>query len=118
VLAISPRAISLRYGVRIERKQALFFEQPKASMEPVKRTELSPVEIAEIIRGIDPIDWVQLRLTARLSPEERILAGLRAMEFAMAMLRGTFAERFPELSQSERNLKVLAYLTPVYIKAK
>jgi hypothetical protein len=31
----------------------------------------------------------------------------------MANLRGTFRRRFPELSQSELNMKVLVYLTPV-----
>ncbi len=31
----------------------------------------------------------------------------------MAALRGTFHKRFPELSMSEINMKVLAYLTPV-----
>lgn len=29
------------------------------------------------------------------------------------MLRATFAARFPELSRSELDMKVLAYLTPV-----
>jgi len=69
--------------------------------------------IKELVAGLDAADWVQLRLTARLSPAERILAGLRAQAFAMAVLRGTFQTRFPELSQSELNMKVLAYLTPV-----
>jgi hypothetical protein len=70
-------------------------------------------EIRELVRGLDPPDWVQVRLTAQLSPADRIVAGMRAQEFAMAMLRGTFAARFPELSQSELNMKVLGYLTPV-----
>jgi len=69
--------------------------------------------IKELVAGLDAADWVQLRLTARLSPAERILAGMRAQAFAMAILRGTFQTRFPELSQSELNMKVLAYLTPV-----
>ena len=69
--------------------------------------------IKELVDGLDAPDWVQLRLTARLSPAERILAGMRAQAFAMAILRGTFQTRFPELSQSELNMKVLAYLTPV-----
>ena len=69
--------------------------------------------IKELVAGLDAADWVQLRLTARLSPAERILAGMRAQAFAMAILRGTFQTRFPELSQSELNMKVIAYLTPV-----
>lgn len=87
-------------------------------METTKRVELTREEIREIVRGIDPIDWVQMRLTASLSPADLVLAGIRAQEFAMAMLRGTFAKRFPELSQSELNMKVLAYLTPVRMEQR
>jgi hypothetical protein len=72
-------------------------------------------EIQELVAGLDAADWVQLRLTARLSPAERILAGMQAQTFAMAILRGTFRTRFPDLSQSEINMKVLAYLTPVHL---
>jgi len=69
--------------------------------------------IQAIVDGLDPPDWVQMRLTAKLSPAERILAGMRAQAFAMSMLRGAFHKRFPELTQSELNMKVLAYLTPI-----
>lgn len=67
----------------------------------------------ELVHGLDPIDWVQLQLLARLSPAERVLAGMRAQAFAMAALRGAFQRRFPDLSRSELNMKVLSYLTPV-----
>jgi hypothetical protein len=69
--------------------------------------------IKELVNGLDAADWVQVRLTAQLSAAERIIAGMRAQAFAMAMLRGTFRSRFPELTQSELNMKVLAYLTPI-----
>ncbi len=59
------------------------------------------------------IDWEQLELMAQLSPAKRVLAGMQAQAFAMAALRGTLRRRFPELSQSELNMKVLAYLTPL-----
>jgi hypothetical protein len=74
--------------------------------------------ITEIVRGLDPVDWPQLELLARLTPAERILAGIRAQAFAMAAMRGTFARRFPDLSQSELNMKVLGYLTPVRLEPK
>jgi hypothetical protein len=83
-----------------------------------KQPELGQAQIAEIVRGLDPIDWVQLRLTAQLSPPERILAGLRAQAFAMAMLRGTFSRRFPELSAGELNMKALEYLTLVHMEQR
>lgn len=72
-------------------------------------------EIEALVQGLDPVDWVQLELTASLSPGQRILAGMQAQAFAMASLRGTYARRFPELSQSELNMKVLASLTSVRI---
>ncbi len=73
----------------------------------------TPDSIDELIRGLTPIDWVQMQLTAQLSPAERVLAGMRAQAFARAALRGAFKRRFPHLSNSELNMKVLAYLTPV-----
>lgn len=68
---------------------------------------------AEIVRGLDPIDWVQMRLLANLTPADRVLAGMAVADFGRAALRGTFQRRFPELSASELNMKVLAYFTPV-----
>jgi hypothetical protein len=84
------------------------------NQEPTLNSE----QIAEIVRGLDPVDWVQMRLSARLTPDKRILAGMSAQAFAMAALRGTFQQRFPELSLSELNMKVLAYLTPVRIESE
>jgi hypothetical protein len=61
----------------------------------------------------DPIDWQQLELLAGLTPARRVLTMMQAQAFAMAGLRGTFHRRFPELSQSELNLKVLSCFTPL-----
>lgn len=69
-------------------------------------------EIAELVRSIE-IDSHQMELLAKLPPAKRLLPGLQAQEFAMSALRGTFRKKFPELSLSEINMKVLAYLTPV-----
>ena len=60
-----------------------------------------------------PIDWQQLELLARLTPAQRILLGMQAQAFARAALRGTLRRRFPGLSQSELNMKVLAHFTPL-----
>ncbi|MCK4471526.1 MAG: hypothetical protein KAW49_07030, partial [Anaerolineae bacterium] len=48
-----------------------------------------------------------------LTPAQRTLAMIRAAEFVRAGLRGTFRRRFPELSDEEINMKVLAHLTPL-----
>lgn len=76
------------------------------------------MDVREIVRGLDPIDWVQMKLLANLPPERRISPALQAQRFAMAGLRGTFLQRYPELSMSAINMKVLAYLTPVRMGQK
>jgi hypothetical protein len=82
------------------------------------KQSLSPKEISEIVRGLDPVDWVQVELLAKMPPSKRIIPALHAQEFSMAGLRGTFRRHFPELSLSEINMKVLAYLTPVRMEIK
>lgn len=62
---------------------------------------------------LDPIDWQQMELLAQLSPAQRTLTMVRAAEFVRAGLRAAFHRRFPDLSDAEINMKVLAYLTPL-----
>lgn len=62
---------------------------------------------------LDPIDWQQMELLARVSPAQRLLTMMAASEFALAGLRGAFRRRYPALSQSELNMRVLAYVTPL-----
>ena len=83
-----------------------------------EKRPLTSEEISEIVDGLDPIDWVQMELLASLPSAKRIIPALQAQEFSMAALRGTFCKRFPELSMSEINMKVLAYLTPVRMDRK
>lgn len=87
-------------------------------MSKETKNKLDPSAIAEMVRGIEPVDWVQMRLTANLSEADRVLAGIRVAAFARAALRGSFARRFPELSRSELNMKVLTYLTPVRMEER
>ena len=82
------------------------------------RKPITSEEISAIVDGFEPIDWVQMDLLAKLPFEKRLIPGLNAQEFAMAALRGTFREKFPELSMPEINMKVLAYLTPVRMEIK
>jgi hypothetical protein len=91
-------------------------EMPSDKWRPEMNTRSSayaPDTIEELARGLDPVDWVQLELLARLSPVERVLVGMRAQDFARAVVRGAFQRRFPHLSRSELNMKVLAHFTPV-----
>jgi hypothetical protein len=76
-------------------------------------TDTHNPDIEALVQSLDPVDWIQLKLTANLSPGQRILAGMQARAFAMANLRGALRRKFPALSQAEINMKVLAYLTPV-----
>lgn len=87
-------------------------------METTKRVALTREEIAEIVSGLDPIDWVQLRLIAQLPPEEQIMAGMRAAEFARAIVRGALMERFPNETRSQINMRVLRHFTTVRMESK
>jgi len=80
-----------------------------------KATSNETVSLPESSRvfSFDPIDWQQLELLARLTPAQRVLLGVQAQAFARAMLRGTLRRCFPELPQSELNMKVLAHFTPL-----
>ena len=59
----------------------------------------------------EPVDWVQMQLWANLNPENRVKSAMNALIFARAALRNTFEIRFPELSPSEINMKILAHFT-------
>jgi hypothetical protein len=61
----------------------------------------------------DPIDFQQLEILGCMSPDKRVQAMLATENWIRAGLRGTFAKRFPEMSDRELNLRVLAYLTPL-----
>jgi hypothetical protein len=61
----------------------------------------------------DPIDFQQLEILGRMPPAKRVQAMLATERWIRAGLRGTLARRFPEMSDRELNLRVLAYLTPL-----
>lgn len=82
-------------------------------MNALSQPKLDDEAISAIVRGIPPVDWVQVKLIANLPPAQRIVPGLRAQAFAMAALRGTLSRRFPHLSPSQINMKVLAHFTPI-----
>lgn len=74
------------------------------------RKPLSPEEISAIVDGFDPIDWTQVRLLASLPPGKRIYPSLRASAMIRAGLRTAFKRKFPNLSPSQINMKILDYL--------
>ncbi len=59
---------------------------------------------------LDPIDWQQLYLSAKLTPGQRIVAMSQASAFARGLLRGAFRRRFPDLSMAEINMVMFKYL--------
>ena len=77
------------------------------------RKSLTSEEISAIVDGLNPIDWVQMELLAKLPPGQRILPTLNATLMIRAGLRSAFTKKFPELSKSEINMMILKYLTPV-----
>ena len=58
----------------------------------------------------DPIDWQQMQIMAKLTPEERMMAMAQASAFGHALLRGAFRTRFPDLSLHEINMMMLRYI--------
>lgn len=72
---------------------------------------LTSEEISAIVDGFEPIDIVQMELLAKLPPGKRIIPMLQATEMVRAGLRAAFMKRFPELSRSEINMKILDYMT-------
>ena len=63
--------------------------------------------------NLDPIDWEQMRLTARLAPGQRMMAMAQASAFARAILRGAFCHRYPDLPIEEINMKMFHYINNV-----
>ena len=81
----------------------------------IERKPLTPEEISAIVDGLNPIDWAQMELLAKMPPGKRFLISLQKTEMARADLRNKFMEDFPELSLPEINMKVLRSLTPLRI---
>lgn len=61
-------------------------------------------------RALDPVDIDQIRLTARLTPGQRIQRLLDARALAVGLIRGRVRRQHPELSAAAINLKVLEEL--------
>ena len=61
----------------------------------------------------DPLDHQQIKLIGSLPPEVRIRAMLDARELAVGLIRGRLRRRFPNLSETQLNLKVLEATTRV-----
>ena len=74
---------------------------------------LTSEEISVIVDGFDPIDRVQMELLAKLPPGQRIAPMINATLMVRAGLRSAFMKKFPELSVSEINMKILEYMTPI-----
>jgi len=74
-----------------------------------KRT-LTPEEISKIVDGLNPIDWAQMELLAKMPPGKRIYPSLRASAMIRAGLRTAFKRKFPQLSLPEINMKIMDYL--------
>ena len=73
------------------------------------------IDIAAIVRGLDPADWVQIDLLKKLPPEKRIIPAMRAQAFIMSTFKITLKKRYPNLSDSELNMKTLRHFTTVRI---
>ncbi|MBM3123639.1 MAG: hypothetical protein FJZ87_01045 [Chloroflexi bacterium] len=75
-----------------------------------EKRRLTPEEISTLVDGFDPIARVQVKLLANLPPGRRIIPMLHATEMVRAGLRAAFTRKFPDLSRSEINMKILEYM--------
>ncbi len=71
------------------------------------------IDVAAIVRGLDPADWVQIKLLKNLPPEKRVVPAMRAQAFAMSTFRLTLEQKYPNLSREQISLKVLEHFTTV-----
>jgi hypothetical protein len=76
-----------------------------------ERKPLTSEEISAIVDGFEPIDREEMEMLAKLRPGKRIIPMVQASEMVRAGLRGTFRKKFPNLSLSEINMKILEYMT-------
>ncbi len=74
------------------------------------RKPLTPEEISAIVDGLNPIDVAQMELLAKLPPGKRMYPSLQASAMIRAGLRTAFKRKYPDLSLSEINMKILEYL--------
>jgi hypothetical protein len=79
-------------------------------MNMADRKPLTSEEISAIVDGFNPIDHAQMELLAKMPPGKRIYPSLRASTMIRAGLRTAFKRKFPNLSRSEINMKILDYL--------
>lgn len=85
-------------------------------MPSTTKLTASLIDVAAIVRGLDPADWVQIDLLKKLPPEKRIIPAMRAQAFAMSTFKLNLKSRYPNLSDSELNMKALAHFTTVRIQ--
>jgi hypothetical protein len=76
---------------------------------------MDKIDTAAIVRGLDPADWVQIKLIANLSPEKRVIPAMRAQAFIMSTFKLSLKKKYPDLSESELNMKVLEHFTTVQL---
>lgn len=74
---------------------------------------MGKIDTAAIVRGLDPADWVQIKLIANLPSEKRVIPAMRAQAFIMSTFKLTLKKRYPKLSEPELNMKVLEHFTTV-----
>jgi hypothetical protein len=73
--------------------------------------ELVNLKPSSLTTEFDPIDRVQWRLLAQLPPASRVRVMLEARELAVGLMRGRLRRRYPDLSTTDLNLKLLEELS-------
>lgn len=75
--------------------------------------QTNPQPLAGHSIQLDPVDWSQLYMHAKLSPGQRMLAMAQVSAFNRSILRGAFQRRFPEQPLPKINMLMLDYLNNI-----
>ena len=82
-------------------------------MKNVTSTSGTKQPIETNVWRFDPVDIIQMRLLAQLSPGWRIQTMLEAQIFARSLILGRLCRQFPDASERELGLKLLEEVSRV-----
>jgi len=76
-------------------------------------SNLPSTGVSSELDNLETVDWQQLYLMAKMTPNQRMLAMAQTSAFARSILRGAFRRRFPNLTMSEVNMLMMRYISAV-----
>ena len=72
-------------------------------------------DIQKIIDNLPPTDWEEIKIIAKLSPEDRVKRGLQKSDEQRKVHQDKLRQKYPFLSEKEIKMKALAHFTSVIL---